>query len=117
MTLDESLQELELLAETAGIEVVGSITQNLHTPNSRTYIGSGKLEELKLLSEELDARTILFDEELSPRHQRELEKEFDRDVKILDRTALILDILHSMLIHVKAFCRWNWLSTNIAFLV
>ncbi|MDD2456564.1 MAG: GTPase HflX, partial [Kiritimatiellae bacterium] len=92
LTLDESLQELELLAETAGIEVVGSVTQNLHTPNSRTYIGSGKLEELKLLSEELDARTILFDDELSPRHQRELEKEFDRDVKILDRTALILDI-------------------------
>jgi GTP-binding protein HflX len=92
LTLDESMQELELLAETAGIEVVGSVTQNLHTPNSRTYIGSGKLEELKLLSEELDARTILFDDELSPRHQRELEKEFDRDVKILDRTALILDI-------------------------
>lgn len=92
LTLDESLQELELLAETAGIEVVGSITQNLHTPNSRTYIGSGKLEELKLLSEELGALTILFDDELSPRHQRELEKEFDRDVKILDRTALILDI-------------------------
>lgn len=92
LTLDESMQELELLAETAGIEVVGEVTQNLHTPNSRTYIGSGKLEDLKLLSEELDARTILFDDELSPRHQRELEKEFDRDVKILDRTALILDI-------------------------
>lgn len=92
LTLDESLQELELLAETAGIEVVGSVTQNLHNPNSRTYIGSGKLEELKLLSEELDAKTILFDDELSPRHQRELEKEFNQDVKILDRTALILDI-------------------------
>jgi len=92
LTLDESLQELELLAETAGIEVVGSITQNLDSPNPRTYIGTGKLEELKLLVEELDADTILFDEELSPRHQRELEKEFDRNVKILDRTALILDI-------------------------
>ena len=92
LTLDESLQELELLAETAGIEVVGSITQNLDSPNSRIYIGTGKLEELKLLAEELDAQTILFDDELSPRHQRELEKEFDRDVKILDRTALILDI-------------------------
>ena len=92
LTLDESLQELELLAETAGIEVVGSITQNLSSPNSRTYIGKGKLEELKLLAEELDAEIILFDDELSPRHQRELEKEFNRDMKILDRTALILDI-------------------------
>lgn len=92
LALEESLQELELLAETAGIEVVGSITQNLDSPNPRTYIGTGKLEELKLLAEELDADTILFDDELSPRHQRELEKEFNRDVKILDRTALILDI-------------------------
>jgi len=92
LTLDESLQELELLADTAGIEVVGSITQNLSSPNSRTYIGKGKLEELKLLAEELDADTILFDDELSPRHQRELEKEFTTKTKILDRTALILDI-------------------------
>lgn len=92
LTLDESLQELELLAETAGIEVVGSITQNLPRLNSRTYIGTGKLEELKLLAEELDADTILFDDELSPRHQRELEKEFNNQIKVLDRTALILDI-------------------------
>lgn len=92
LTLDESLQELELLADTAGIEVVGSITQNLSSPNSRTYIGKGKLEELRLLAEELDADTILFDDELSPRHQRELEKEFTTKTKILDRTALILDI-------------------------
>ena len=92
LTLDESLQELELLAETADIEVLGSVTQNLSAPNSRTFIGKGKLEELKLLVEELDAGMVLFDEELSPRHQRELEKEFDRNIKILDRTALILDI-------------------------
>ena len=92
LTLDESLQELELLAETADIEVLGSVTQNLSAPNSRTFIGKGKLEELKLLVEELDAGMVLFDEELSPRHQRELEKEFDRDIKVLDRTALILDI-------------------------
>lgn len=92
LNLDESLQELELLAETAGIDVLGSITQNLASPNPRTYIGTGKLEELKLLAEELDADTILFDEELSPRHQRELETEFNRNMKVLDRTALILDI-------------------------
>ena len=92
LSVEDSLQELEMLAETAGIEVVGSITQNLSKPNSRTYIGKGKLEELKLLAEELNAKVILFDDELSPRHQRELEKEFSRDYKILDRTALILDI-------------------------
>mgnify|MGYP000885224532 FL=1 len=92
LSVDASLQELELLAETAGIDVLGSVTQNLNNPNSRTYIGKGKLEELKLLAEELDAKVILFDDELTPRHQRELEKEFPGDYKILDRTALILDI-------------------------
>ena len=92
LSVDASLQELELLAETAGIDVLGSVTQNLTNPNSRTYIGKGKLEELKLLAEELDAKVILFDDELTPRHQRELEKEFLGDYKILDRTALVLDI-------------------------
>ena len=91
-TLDDSLRELELLAETAGLEVVGEVTQNLPTPNSRTYVGSGKLEEIKLLDEELDAKIILFDEELSPRHQRELEKELGDGKQVIDRTALILDI-------------------------
>ncbi len=48
LSVEDSLQELEMLAETAGIEVVGSVTQSLNRPNSRTYIGKGKLEELKL---------------------------------------------------------------------
>lgn len=90
--LDDSLRELEQLAETAGLEVVGEVTQNLATPNSRTYVGSGKLEEIKLLADELDAKIILFDEELSPRHQRELEKELGDNKRVIDRTALILDI-------------------------
>ena len=92
LSLDESLQELAMLAETAGIEVVGEITQNLSRPNSRTFIGKGKLDELKLFAEELDADIVIFDDELSPRHQRELEKEFTQKIKVLDRTALILDI-------------------------
>ena len=91
-TLDDSLRELELLAETAGLEVVGEVTQNLPNHNSRTYVGSGKLEEIKLMADELDAKVILFDEELSPRHQRELEKELGHGKKVIDRTALILDI-------------------------
>jgi len=91
-TLDDSLRELELLAETAGLAVVGEVTQNLSSPNSRTFVGSGKLDEIKMLADELDAKIILFDEELSPRHQRELEKELGNDKRVIDRTALILDI-------------------------
>jgi GTP-binding protein HflX len=90
--LNDSINELTRLAETAGIEVVGVTTQRLEKPNSKTYIGSGKVEELKSLVSELDANIILFDEELSPRHLRELEKFFNIDIKIIDRTALILDI-------------------------
>ncbi len=91
-TLDDSLRELELLAETAGLAVVGEVTQNLSSPNSRTFVGSGKLDEIKMLADELDAKIILFDEELSPRHQRELEKELGDKKQVIDRTALILDI-------------------------
>jgi len=92
LNLEDSLAELELLAETAGIEVLATLTQNLEAVNSRTFIGSGKVEELKLLAEELDVGVILFDEELTPRHQRELEEMLGKSVKIIDRSALILDI-------------------------
>ncbi|GAB4158815.1 MAG: GTPase HflX [Candidatus Promineifilaceae bacterium] len=88
----ESLIELARLADTAGLEVVGEATQRLSQPDSATYIGSGKLEEIHHLVEELDASVVLFDDELNPRHQRELEKVFGENVKVLDRTALILDI-------------------------
>jgi GTP-binding protein HflX len=91
-TLEDSLQELALLADTAGLEIVGEVTQNLSSPNSRTYVGKGKLEEIKLLADEFDAKIILFDDELSPRHQRELEKELGEGKRVIDRTALILDI-------------------------
>ncbi len=91
-TLQDSLNELCLLAQTAGIEVVATTTQRLDKPNPQTYIGTGKLDELKALVGELDVNIILFDDELSPRHLRELEKHFDETVRIIDRTALILDI-------------------------
>jgi GTP-binding protein HflX len=64
----------------------------LKHPHSATYIGSGKVSEIKLLVSELDADIVLFDDELRPRHQRELEKAFGDEVRVLDRTALILDI-------------------------
>lgn len=92
LSLDDSLAELALLADTAGLEVIGEMTQKLDRPNSETYIGSGKVEELKALAEETLAQVVVFDNELNPRHQRELETLFGEKTRILDRTALILDI-------------------------
>ena len=92
LTLEDSLKELELLCETAGLEVVGELTQKLDHPNAETFIGSGKVEELKALAEDVLAQVIVFDNELSPRHQRELEDHLGEHVRILDRTAIILDI-------------------------
>lgn len=92
LSLSDSLTELALLADTAGLEVVSQATQKLDHPNSQTFIGPGKVEEVKALVEEFQAEVILFDEELSPRHLRELERIFGENIHILDRTALILDI-------------------------
>ena len=92
LSLDESLAELELLADTAGLDVVGQETQNLTRPNPKTYLGSGKVDEIKTLIEELVVDVVLFDDELNPRHQRELERIFKDSVRVVDRTALILDI-------------------------
>lgn len=92
LSVEESLQELGRLADTAGINVVGQAIQRFDRPDNATYIGSGKVEEVKALVDELGAGVVIFDDELSPRHQRELEKIFGEDVKVLDRTALILDI-------------------------
>jgi GTP-binding protein HflX len=92
MDVDESLEELGRLAETAGVVVVGSVTQRVDRFDPATYMGSGKVEEVQLMVEELEADLVIFDDELSPRHQRELEKIFGEDVRLLDRTALILDI-------------------------
>ncbi len=92
LSLNDSLEELALLADTAGLEVVGELTQNLSRPNVKTFIGSGKVEELKAFLEETLAQVVIFDDELSPRHQRELEKLIGEKVRLLDRTSLILDI-------------------------
>ncbi len=90
--LEESLSELALLADTAGLNVVGEIEQRLKKPNPKTYIGSGKVGEVEALADEIQAEIILFDNELNPRNQRELEEMLGNDVRVLDRTALILDI-------------------------
>lgn len=92
LSLDDSLAELSLLGETAGLSVVGETSQRLDHPNMETYIGPGKVDELKALVEETLAEVVIFDNELSPRHLRELEKRLGDQVQIIDRTALILDI-------------------------
>jgi GTP-binding protein HflX len=92
LALNDSLAELALLADTAGLDVVGELTQKMDRPNVETFIGTGKVEELKALAEETLAQVVVFDEELNPRHQRELEKVLGDKVRVMDRTGLILDI-------------------------
>ena len=92
LSVEESLAELSLLAETAGLEVVGQASQRLDQPNVQTFIGSGKVEEVHALAAETQAEIILFDDELSARHLRELERILGADMRVIDRTALILDI-------------------------
>jgi GTPase len=92
LSLDDSLTELGLLANTAGVQVIGTLTQRLDTPNPATLMGTGKLEELQTAVIELGANVVMFDDELSPRQQRELERTLGENVKVIDRTALILDI-------------------------
>ncbi|MCL4552345.1 MAG: GTPase HflX, partial [Candidatus Marsarchaeota archaeon] len=88
--VEESLDELELLVDTAGAEVVGRVVQRRSEPDSATFVGKGKAEELHLLSESLDVDTVVFDDELTPAQQRNLEKILGRTA--IDRTAVILDI-------------------------
>ena len=92
LNLQDSLIELALLGETAGLEIIGQTTQHLEKPNVKTFIGSGKVNEIQIIVDELKADVVLFDDELSPRHLRELEIAFGNNIRILDRTALILDI-------------------------
>ena len=84
------LPELARLADTAGADVVGQVEQNRHRPVPSTYLGKGKLEELKELVQESEANLVVFDNDLSPAQGRNLEKYLD--VNVIDRTELILDI-------------------------
>lgn len=92
LSVDESLDELERLASTAGLNVLGRTYQKFDHPHPNTFIGPGKADEVKGVVKQLKADVVLFDDNLSPRHQRELEKTFGEGVKVIDRTALILDI-------------------------
>ncbi|CAL1384139.1 unnamed protein product [Linum trigynum] len=92
--IEESLKELAQLADTAGLTIVGSTYQKLSTPNARSYIGSGKVSEIKSAIHALDVETVIFDDELSAGQLRNLEKAFGEKVRVCDRTALILDIFN-----------------------
>jgi GTP-binding protein HflX len=88
--VEEHLEELERLADTAGAEVVGTLTQQIDRPNAATYLGSGKLEELAARADELGATLIIFDDELSPSQGKNIEDAVGR--RVMDRAELILDI-------------------------
>jgi len=91
-SVDDSLDELALLAHTAGIEVCGRTVQRVARIDPSTFIGSGKLEEIGELLLDLGADMVIFDDELSPRHQRDIEEALGENVRVIDRSALILDI-------------------------
>lgn len=103
-TLEESMIEMRELIKTAGLDLSGEIIQRLQEVNPKTYVGTGKVAEAKALMEETDCTTIVFDAELTPGQQKHLENIFnrnviqndflvqDREIKVVDRTALILDI-------------------------
>jgi GTP-binding protein HflX len=88
--LERSLEELALLADTAGARVRGTLVQRRGRVHPATFIGKGKLEELKALSEDADADMVIFDDDLSPAQVRNLEKAVG--LKVVDRSELILDI-------------------------
>ena len=88
--LEEYLEELEFLTYTAGGEVLKRFTQKMDTPNPKTFIGTGKMEELRLYIQEHKVGTAIFDDELSSAQERNISKLLN--CKVLDRTNLILDI-------------------------
>lgn len=90
--VESSLEELARLIDTVGAETIAMTTQRLDAPNPRTFVGSGKAAEIADMCRAHAADLVVFDDELTPSQQANLEKIVDRDVKVIDRTALILDI-------------------------
>ncbi|MGV7105977.1 GTPase HflX [Flavobacterium sp. U410] len=90
--LNEYLDELEFLTFTAGGEVIKRFYQKMDKPNPKTFVGSGKLDEIKYFIKDNEVSTIIFDDELSPSQQKNINRELGDECKVLDRTNLILDI-------------------------
>ena len=86
----ESKSELDLLVSGAGLQVLGMVEGKRSRPDSALYAGSGKVQEIAKLREEMEADLVIFNHELSPAQQRNLERELD--CRVIDRTSLILDI-------------------------
>eukprot|EP01041_Mallomonas_annulata_P012359 gene12359-26000_t len=114
-SLRESLQELSELVGTAGLEVLGTCIQKLNVPNQKTYVGSGKVSDIVGMLNATRTKTIVIDDDLTPKQQRNLETSLKSygapDVKVLDRTAVILDIFAQ---HAKS--REGQLQTELAML-
>ncbi|CAI8214083.1 MAG: GTPase HflX [Cryomorphaceae bacterium] len=91
----EYLDELAFLADTAGAKPVRNFTQKLPHPDNKTFLGKGKIEEVRIYSEENKIKLIIFDDDLSPSQIRNIEKIFGEETKVLDRSNLILDIFAS----------------------
>ena len=91
----EYLDELAFLADTAGAKPVRNFTQKLPHPDNKTFLGKGKIEEVRLYAEENEIKLIIFDDDLSPSQIRNIEKIFGEETKVLDRSNLILDIFAS----------------------
>src|SRR5688500_2144935 len=107
MPLEDSLTELALLTNTSVLDVAGEHTQKLDRPPVKTYIGPGKVEELKALVEETLSQVVIFDDELSPRHQRELQETLGRK----DRKSTRLNSSH-LVISYAVFCLKKKKSKN-----
>ena len=90
LDVDDSIRELALLADTAGANVIEEMVPSMQKVSAATYIGKGKVQELKEIIDETEADLLVFDDDLSPIQLRNLERELE--VKLLDRSALILDI-------------------------
>jgi GTP-binding protein HflX len=91
----EYLDELAFLAETAGAKPVRNFTQKLPHADNKTFLGKGKIEEVRLFAEENEIKLIIFDDDLNPSQIRNIEKIFGEETKVLDRSNLILDIFAS----------------------
>eukprot|EP00292_Cryptomonas_paramecium_P021788 CAMPEP_0113665800 /NCGR_PEP_ID=MMETSP0038_2-20120614/2504_1 /TAXON_ID=2898 /ORGANISM="Cryptomonas paramecium" /LENGTH=169 /DNA_ID=CAMNT_0000581189 /DNA_START=477 /DNA_END=983 /DNA_ORIENTATION=- /assembly_acc=CAM_ASM_000170 len=91
-TVQDSLDELERLCETAGLVLVGREYQSMQNPNPSTFIGAGKLSDIARTIRQISATHVIFDDELSPAQGRNVQKQLGGKVQVLDRTQLILHI-------------------------
>lgn len=106
-----SLEELGALAQACDMEVAGATSQTLDAVHKAFYIGTGKVDEVKQMAQELCADVIIFDNSLSPMQMRNLQERLEKP--ILDRSALILDIFARRARSWKQNCRWRWQGCNI----